>query len=97
MLCTARDQLRILGHFDSSSSRNLKVVFERCDLNNTEQIVCKSDEEVKEWMDNIYFLLWINEKHYDLASPSGQGLQERASIKWLHLHDTYPNSYVFQI
>ena len=64
MLCFEDNaDMKLWGNYDTSSARNLMLVFEKCDnstRSNTEE-PCKSEAEIDDWMRFKYILLYMNE------------------------------------
>ena len=48
------------GNYDTSTAKNLMIVFELCDRDTRSD--CKTEEEIKAWMNNKYFIIIENEK-----------------------------------
>ena len=65
MRCPMRDDdLYLLGNFDTTTARNVMIVFERCDVNNKVGITCKSDSEINQWMHNKFIIVLLNSKSF---------------------------------
>ena len=72
----------LYGNFNSKGASNLMVVFERCDPG---QRICKSDEEINEWMSFKYLVVIDNEQKFDLMSISEfekQRISVNSNIIW---------------
>ena len=58
-----KEDLHLYGNFDTNAADNLMVVFETCDpqkLGFAQR--CKSDEEIRTWMQEKFILVLTNQK-----------------------------------
>ena len=61
MKCSTDDLTQIYGNYDTYTTQNLMVVFEKC-TNSTDsnEIVCRSEDEIKNWIESKYILTLSN-------------------------------------
>ena len=57
------DDVKLWGNYDSTTARNIMVVFERCNAT-TNKDGCKSEQEIDDWMSFKYILTYVNEKKF---------------------------------
>ena len=55
MKCITGDKLELFGNFNSEKTKNLRIIFEKCDPEVRDD--CKSDEEIDEWMFSKYIIV----------------------------------------
>ena len=57
------DDYHIYGNYDSAHTKNLLLVFEKCD-NSTSNNTCKSPQEIDDWILEKYFVVLTNQRHF---------------------------------
>ena len=62
MKCITADKLELFGNFNTYKTRNLRIIFEKCDPEIRDD--CKSDEEIDDWMFSKVIIVIENKKHF---------------------------------
>ena len=58
--CVTDDKMRIQGDYNAARTRSFVLLFEKCDEPEGSPIKCKSDAEIKEWLQRKFILLMYN-------------------------------------
>lgn len=97
MTCITEPNLvQTYGDFDSDMTRNLMLVFEKCD-NLKSKLPCKSDAEIEEWMQSKYFVILTNQKKFITHLFEDESIEKSSKIKWYKLDPKRRVDYVHQI
>ena len=64
-ICFDHESMRIYGDFHSQSARTIHVQFMRCSNSTESEQICKSDEEITNFMKGKYILLLTNQIRFD--------------------------------
>ena len=90
------DDLRLWGNYNTPDTRNLMIVFDKCN-NATSPVICKSDAEIKEWMRFKYILTYFNQKKLVLDKFEEDRVSYLATTSWLALNSESRTDYGFVI
>ena len=55
--------MELWGNYDSPDVRNIMIVFEKCN-NETSEVRCKSEDEISQWMQQKYILVYLNQRKF---------------------------------
>lgn len=92
--CIDRKKLNLYGNYNSELANQLSIIVRRC-VNLTEEklekltpddpppIICKSDEEITEWLRNKYILLYYNEVIFNATRYNDQAVAKVSQVKWI--------------
>ena len=74
--------MKIYGDYNSSKARLLTVRLIRCQ----DDIKCKSDEEITNFLSNKYFLILANERRFDSSIYGQNSIYDESSVVWLPIN-----------
>lgn len=84
----------LFGSYNSESASNFMVVFERCDRTKR---VCKSDGEIKQWLQSKYLVIAQNEKRFNEDLFEDRRIQLLSRVTWSAVSPDIRSDYVKQV
>ena len=90
-------QLGILGNWDSPSAKNLLIAFEPCRNETSSEVVCKSEEYIKEWMGTKFIILVHNSNHFNQHKFGEETMERESLVTWKRLTPTVQTEFPVQV
>ena len=84
MKCITDDLTSIFGNYDTASAENFVVVFETCDRS---ERTCKTDQEIKDWIQSKYILTLTNEKSFISHEFFESRVASISKLKWFAMNE----------
>lgn len=89
--------LELWGNYDTDTTKNLLIVFDKCD-NKTAAIPCKSEEEIAEWMNDKFILVAKNEKKFiTYKIDNEERVESSVVLGWHAMNPTTRSEYVYML
>ena len=94
-----KDDLKLWGNYDTSSARNLMIVFEKCDnaTMSSSQEPCKSEEIIAEWMKFKYIFVYMNEFKFVPHKFEDDRISLTSGTRWVPLNPTERMDTVYKV
>ena len=92
MKCITGDKLELFGNFNSQKTKNLRIIFEKCDREVRND--CKSDKEIDEWMFSKYIIMLINKKKFKSNKFESERIYKQSTLQWFPLSSNYRQDWV---
>ena len=86
----------IWGNFNTGNATAVLVMFEKCDSEKN-QIVCKSEEEINQWLKGRYIIVLENQKKFQSYKFGNERFKESAEVKWYPLNPDARTEYVSMV
>ena len=96
-LCFEREALRARGDFHSKSARTLQFQLKRCVNSTDSDIVCKSNEEITEFMKGKYMLLMSNQIRFEPKVFGEESIVAESSVAWYRPSLQKQEGIIFEI
>ena len=89
--------MRARGSFHSKSARTLQFQLKRCVNSTDSEVVCKSDEEITEFMKGKYLLLMSNQIRFEPKVFGEESIITESTVAWYRPSVQKQEGIIFEI
>ena len=90
------EDLELWGNYASPNTANLVIAFDKCN-NQTSNVTCKSEKEIREWMRFKYIILGFNNRRFIKDGFNDDRIQESMRAQWYPMSDESRVDYVTKV
>ena len=95
--CIKKPDLRIQGDYNSRITRSFVLLFEKCVQENESTVQCKSDQEIKEWLQRKFIVTYTNSRRFVLTEFGEDKVVPEARTNWIPINSQLREEVVFTV
>ena len=95
--CIKDDIINIQGDYNTARTRSLVLVFEKCDEPDGSSLVCKSDTEIKTWLQRKFILVLYNQKRFRLEAFNKSKIVPESRSEWVPINSQIREEVVYTV